>query len=399
MQKLKSTDIKGIQFHNQRERESQTNPDIDKSKEHLNYDLLNSSKIDYNERIKKEIEERYKGTKKIRKDAVKLCSFMVTSNKAFFDGLDPKEEKRFFEESLKFLQERYGKENMVYAVVHKDEKTPHMHVGMVPITKDGKLAAKEFFGKKSELQQLQDKFHEHVTKKGFRLERGVSSERKHIETQRLKALTAKEQAEAWEQELQAKREEKEVLDSSVRHMENRLGDLGESLKKIKQVDEIKVERGGLFGSKTVKLAVSDFDSIKTLAKASEALRNKNEAYQREIASLREQINVLKKNNERLKEKNHQLEKERDWFKGNYERLDKLMKRMHDFYKERIPEAFEKFEQIKGFCKCQVNRGMSAFSIWKFKASEMTDEEVIGYMKANEEAKKAKRKRPENELER
>ncbi|MFJ7753164.1 plasmid recombination protein [Peribacillus muralis] len=55
---------------------------------------------------------------------------------------------------------------MVYAVVHKDEKTPHMHVGMVPITSEGKLAAKQFFGKKTELQQLQDKFHEHVTKKG-----------------------------------------------------------------------------------------------------------------------------------------------------------------------------------------------------------------------------------------
>ncbi|WP_201024470.1 plasmid recombination protein, partial [Sporosarcina koreensis] len=32
MQKMKYHDLKGIQFHNQRERESKTNPDIDKDK-------------------------------------------------------------------------------------------------------------------------------------------------------------------------------------------------------------------------------------------------------------------------------------------------------------------------------------------------------------------------------
>ncbi|GAA3315494.1 hypothetical protein GCM10020331_010520 [Ectobacillus funiculus] len=40
-----------------------------------------------------------------------------------------------------------------------------MHVGMIPITTDGRLAAKQFFGKRTELQQLQDKFHEHVMEK------------------------------------------------------------------------------------------------------------------------------------------------------------------------------------------------------------------------------------------
>ncbi|MFY0161902.1 plasmid recombination protein, partial [Bacillus cytotoxicus] len=34
MQKMKSHDLKGIQFHNQRERESKTNPDIDKTRSH-----------------------------------------------------------------------------------------------------------------------------------------------------------------------------------------------------------------------------------------------------------------------------------------------------------------------------------------------------------------------------
>ena len=51
MWKMKTHDLKGIQFHHQRERDSQTNDDIDKSKSHENYDLGNDKKIDYNERV------------------------------------------------------------------------------------------------------------------------------------------------------------------------------------------------------------------------------------------------------------------------------------------------------------------------------------------------------------
>lgn len=41
------------------------------------------------------------------------------------------------------MEEEYGKENLLYATVHMDEITPHMHYGVVPITKDGRLSAKE----------------------------------------------------------------------------------------------------------------------------------------------------------------------------------------------------------------------------------------------------------------
>ncbi|WP_444544439.1 plasmid recombination protein [Pullulanibacillus camelliae] len=49
MQKMKAHDLKGIQFHNQRERESRTNLDIDKERSHENYDLVHDEKIDYNQ--------------------------------------------------------------------------------------------------------------------------------------------------------------------------------------------------------------------------------------------------------------------------------------------------------------------------------------------------------------
>ncbi|SFD34830.1 Plasmid recombination enzyme [Bacillus sp. OV194] len=63
-------------------------------------------------------------TRKIQIDAGMLCSFLITLDKPFFDSLTADEEKRFFKESLAFFQDRYGTENIVYATVHKDEKTP-----------------------------------------------------------------------------------------------------------------------------------------------------------------------------------------------------------------------------------------------------------------------------------
>lgn len=53
-----------------------------------------------------------------------------------------------FEYAKEFLEQEYGKDNLLYATVHMDEKTPHMHYGVVPITDDGRLSAKEVVGNK-----------------------------------------------------------------------------------------------------------------------------------------------------------------------------------------------------------------------------------------------------------
>lgn len=132
MQKFKVSSLKGIQFHNQRERESKTNPDIDKSKTYLNYDLHNKTNIDYNEKVKEIIKESVITNRAIRKDAVLMCNFIMTSDKKFFDGLNDSERKRFFEKSYKFFKNRYGEEKIVSATVHLDEKTPHIHLSLVP---------------------------------------------------------------------------------------------------------------------------------------------------------------------------------------------------------------------------------------------------------------------------
>lgn len=206
MQKMKSHDLKGIQFHNQRERESKTNPDIDKDKSNENYDFVNDGNIDYNERVKEIIESQKTGTRKTRKDAVLVNELLVTSDRSFFEGLDPAEQKAFFDESLKLFTERYGEQNIAYATVHNDEKTPHLHIGVVPM-RDGKLQGKNVFNRQ-ELIWIQEKFPEHMQKLGFDLERGEKgSKREHIETQTFKKQTLEKEIDFLEKDLTSKKDE------------------------------------------------------------------------------------------------------------------------------------------------------------------------------------------------
>ena len=54
----------------------------------------------------------------------------------------------FFEEALRFLEQHQSKGTILSAVVHMDEKTPHMHLCFVPLTEDGRLSAKDIMGNK-----------------------------------------------------------------------------------------------------------------------------------------------------------------------------------------------------------------------------------------------------------
>lgn len=218
MQKMKSHDLKGIQFHNQRERDSKTNPDIDKKKSDENYDLVHERKINYNEHVKEIIESQKIGTRKTRKDAVLVNELLVTSDRTFFDKLNPDETKKFFKESLEIFEEKYGKQNIAYATVHMDEKTPHMHVGVVPM-REGRLQGKNVFNRQ-ELLWLQDKFPQKMKEKGFELERGQSgSEREHLSTADFKLKTQKEELEQdirlLEKEISSKKNELSALNEKI----------------------------------------------------------------------------------------------------------------------------------------------------------------------------------------
>lgn len=193
MEKYKRGDIVGIERENERDEKykSTRNPQINKSRTHLNYHTLPHEKkylafID--ERIKELAPKR-----KIKDDAVLITSFILGSDKEFFDGISPEAQKRFFDDCTEFFAERYGKENVVSAVVHLDESTPHLHFNLMPIT-DGRLCAKELFDRTA-LRELQTDFYEVVGRK-YGLKRGKEgSTAKHLDTVAFKTKKMTEAAE------------------------------------------------------------------------------------------------------------------------------------------------------------------------------------------------------------
>lgn len=134
MEKYKRADIVGIERENERDENynSARNPQIDKSKTYLNYHTM-----PYEKKYLSFIDERIKQLslkRKIKDDAVLITSFILGSDKEFFDRITAEQQTQFFADCTEFFSERYGKENVVSAVVHLDESTPHLHFNLMPVT-------------------------------------------------------------------------------------------------------------------------------------------------------------------------------------------------------------------------------------------------------------------------
>jgi hypothetical protein len=83
---------------------------------------------------------------------------LITASPEFFKGKKREEVKAFFERTTDFLAKKLGRDNIFSAVVHMDEKTPHLHLCFTPLTKDGRLSAKDILGNRASLVKWQDEF-------------------------------------------------------------------------------------------------------------------------------------------------------------------------------------------------------------------------------------------------
>lgn len=135
---------------------------------------------------------------KVRGDSVRAVEFLMTASPEHFNyrkNIDEKGKvglkgnienwKTFEQESIKWLQDRYGKENVVNVTIHKDEQTPHIHAVIVPIyQKDGenRLSAKEALGGQQKMREMQSSFANVHAEKG--LKRGIEgSKMEHTDIQ------------------------------------------------------------------------------------------------------------------------------------------------------------------------------------------------------------------------
>ncbi|MCE8902939.1 plasmid recombination protein, partial [Bacteroides fragilis] len=195
-------------------------------------------------------------------------------------------------DSLKWIRETYGEQNLVSAVLHMDEKTPHIHATVIPIVTGERRKAEqeEQNGKKKyrkknpqdvrlcaddvmarhRLKHYQDTYAQAMNKYG--LQRGVDgSLAKHIST------------------MQYYKQLVEQQDSLQENIENLLGLEEEAMKKLKQVkEEINVQK---MKGAAVNATTAIADGVSSLFGGSKVkrLEEENENLKRNIVNLQKQV--------------------------------------------------------------------------------------------------------------
>lgn len=408
------SDLRGIGKHNA-DRVSDTNLDIDKNKSSENIELVKCdsylkrfSEITLD--MRREHNERMKTTRSDRRktfeqavDGAKndvACEFLFTSDEEFFKGKSKAEIQAWAQDSLEFVTDEIGlsHDKIIHASVHMDEKTPHLHIVAVPLTEiyDGRrkedvltISRHQFIKTKDDLSSLQDKYNERMNERGYVLERGTPKEIRHQKVQAFKEQTQYHEQAA----IQAKQSVKELegkktnLELAISNRKSDMDNLKKEITQVKKIDDMEFkEKGTLFNlkqPKSVELSFEDFESLKSLAKSSEALKRENEAYKEMYEKEKMTTESLRERNNSLDKQLTESKKETRWYKNQYERLGQLFDNIKDRYQARAPELFEDFQRVVGFAKYEFNRTINRFKNNKqaYDENKLTKAEKVGYESA------------------
>ncbi|ALP94865.1 MobV family relaxase [Intestinimonas butyriciproducens] len=278
--KHKAGPVGALEAHHERTKEKYaSNPDIDMSKSKENFHIIQPT-----QKYRKEIDNRIKAAGcKTRKDSTMFVDTLITASPEFFEDRARKEIQTYFTEAVAFMEQKIGRGNIFSAVVHMDEKTPHLHLCFTPITEDGRLSAKEILGNRAQLSKWQDEFHAHMNKRFPILKRGESAlvtKRKHIPTWLFKQSVnlirqqrTIEKAVAEVTMMNAGKKREEILEMVGPYFARLESHLGQMKKYQATIDYLTQENAGL------KEKLKDENSIKKQLEAAR-LKNENEQLRR-----------------------------------------------------------------------------------------------------------------------
>lgn len=177
--KLKSFgEIAGSGAHTWRERST---PNADPSRFALNESSGAGSSSELIDAVKERLKD-----KTVRSNSVICIEYLMTASPETINTWSKEKQDQFFSDSVEWLKEQHGAENIVSWSIHRDETTPHLVAYVVPVTKDGRLSARDFLGGKKMLADMQTSYAQSVEKLG--LKRGLNgSKSKHKSVQKFYA--------------------------------------------------------------------------------------------------------------------------------------------------------------------------------------------------------------------
>ena len=375
-------DLAQIGSHNKREKKAyNSNPDIvlEKTKDNIElkplaekyvkgfYNITQDYRKEHDERMKSERSDRRKTFNQMLNKSKNVVAdeLLLTATHGFFKDMNKRDIKKWADTCMEFVYNDLGykEEQILHAVVHLDEETPHIHCVVVPLVKklDKRtnterytISKKQYIRDKMHLSELQDKYHARLVSKGFELERGIkSSDAKNIKMKEFKRITRKLEK-----------------DMNVKHerLDNAILEFNTNMKDSKNV---------LFDKDYVKVKKETFDSMNRVLEETNSLikvQEKVEHIFKEVDSHVKSYNSLKKENDllnkevkNLDEKNKSLQKENNLmknfiydlleklkkifrkilFRGDYETKDMVCEQIKDIYDERQYDNQDVYQISRG----------------------------------------------------
>ncbi len=303
-------DLAQIGSHNKREKKAyNSNPNIkiELSKNNIDivplsekyikgfYNLTKEYKKEHDERMKTEREDRKRTFNQMLNKSKNVIAdeLIFTASHTFFDNMSNANIKNWANTCMEFVYEDLGykKEQILHAIVHLDEETPHLHCVVIPLikkfdkrtnTERYTISKKQYIKDKNHLSELQDKYHTRLVNKGYDLERGIKgSDTKHQKVKEFKKTTR-----YYEQKVNNLNCR---LDNAINNFENKM----QTTKNIP------------FDKKHIILEKETFDSMNNIIKETKNIMN----FQPKMEQLFNEVNTFTKSHKALEKENNNLQKE------------------------------------------------------------------------------------------
>lgn len=141
-------------------------PNADRKRTHLNKTEGAQSSLALARAVKARLPE------KRRKDAVICIEYLITASPEWWKKAPVSRQNGYLNAAIDWLKARHGAENVVCLNVQMDETSPHLVAYCVPLTKDGRLSARDFLGGPAKMTAMQTEFAKVVGAR-FGLQRGL----------------------------------------------------------------------------------------------------------------------------------------------------------------------------------------------------------------------------------
>jgi hypothetical protein len=355
----------GLGIHVDRKSEEHSNKNIDNTLSSENVQLVENYNNNLYGAVKDRIREGYTGKKAIRKDAVATVGVVCSASSEFFENKSKAESVQYFNDCKEFFENKVGKENIVCAKIHFDEKTPHMHLYFVPLTSDGRLSAKEVCNREF-LRDMQRELPLYLQEKGHDVERGledstnehISKKKYEINLQRAEIDKQIQKILEEEKKLKEKKEKLTLEEEKLYNLEQLMENVQER-KSLLYKDKITVSMDKEIYKSFLNYAREGYEYLKHAVNT----EKKFESYEKVMIERKNELEkkcvFLEKENEKLKNKKSELEKKLEKF----DELEKLEKWIPGELKEKFKQEQEE-EKAK-----KLNKGR-IIKTWKEKEEEI-----------------------------